>query len=162
MRLRSWRVRWMEKMHYSGKFTKIQSHFSVQSNCSTLRESNIEGHLYIHHLHGQFLMHRDQVHRLSSHTFNHLSLLHKTGELLWVDTHWPTEQQKGPLISKIYAWLISQQQFPFIKTASYFLWLTTRIIKCSEQQDLIKFIQCRGTIHNLLYILAIMFCIFSK
>lgn len=27
----------------------------------------------------------------------------------------------------------STAEFPFIKTASYFLWLTTRIIKCSEQ-----------------------------
>jgi len=53
-------------------------------------------------------------------------------------------------------------EFHFMKTRSYFPWLTISTIKCSEQQDLIKFIQCTRTIHNLLYILAIMFCIFAK
>lgn len=145
----------MEKMHYSGKFTKILRHFSVQYNCSTVCQSNTE----------------TSQHLLPAWTISSAQRPGTQTELTHLPTSPSPSQNRRAAVSRqtlIYraakgasvlkkntcTVCFSTAEFPFMKAAYYFLWLTTRTIKCSEQQDLIKFIQCSGTIHNLLYILA--------
>lgn len=56
----------------------------------------------------------------------------------------------------------STAEFHFYPNWILFPWLTPRTINCSEEQNLIKFTHCVRTIPNLLYILPITSCIFSK